>query len=182
MQQGDACIQTPASTGVEVEASRSFTIFIWKRSCRRHCSSCLCSLPSRGPGKTWRHEDVVSVEKLIPKCCQQSHESVWVHVRGVGTVDMTGKELKSSCKEISPLVSSCVIISTVGYCSTHCLYSNFQCHTIPWKRAFRNFVCTHPILLPPNQYQRFLVVFFYYICGINILYTFRTNTWEMCSV
>lgn len=60
-----------------------------------------------------------------------------------------GKELKKNCNADSLLVFFCVISSTVGHWSTHCIYSKAQCHTPLWKRALRNLVCTHPTLHPP---------------------------------
>lgn len=121
-------------------------------------------------------------ENLLSRATRES----WACGRGVGTVDVTGKELKSLCKEKSPLVSFCVIISTVGHCSTHCIYSNFQCHTILWKRALRNYVCTHPVLHPPPFLSKSVPMLFRFMfcfrffssplhiyVGLNISDTFR---------
>lgn len=50
----------------------------------------------------------------------------------------TQERVKKACvKANSLLVSFCVISSSVGHCSTHCIYSKAQCHTPLWKRALR---------------------------------------------
>lgn len=55
------------------------------------------------------------------------------------------ERVKKACvKANSLLVSFCVISSSVGHCSTHCIYSKAQCHTPLWKRALRT------ILFPPQ--------------------------------
>lgn len=71
------------------------------------------------------------------------------------------KELKK-LKANSLLVSFCVISSSVGHCSTHCIYSKAQCHTPLWKRALRTILCPPnppalcpyhppPLVLPPSS-------------------------------
>lgn len=55
-----------------------------------------------------------------------------------------GRVKKACVKANSLLVSFCVISCTVGHCSTHCIYSQAQCHTPLWKRALRNIDSTHP--------------------------------------
>lgn len=61
----------------------------------------------------------------------------------------TQERVKKACvKANSLLVSFCVISSSVGHCSTHCIYSKAQCHTPLWKRALRTIVPPHPRALP----------------------------------
>lgn len=75
-----------------------------------------------------------------------SHGWWW---RGSGSgVGRAQERVKKACVIAdSLLVSFCVISSSVGHCSTHCIYSKAQCHTPLWKRALRTMPIS-PLPLP----------------------------------
>lgn len=140
--------------------------------------------------KDFGHANTISIWKADLKLFLAEPQESLTSWKRCWNSRSVGKRVKKNnlCKEYSPLVSSCLIISTVGHCSAHCIYSNFQCHTILWKKAWRNFFCTHPILHPPPILSKSVpMLFSVYYCysmsvGINIVGTFRTNTWEVYSV
>lgn len=96
--------------------------------------------------------------RIGPSRATQTISISWLTMEGGGTGSGLGRaqeRVKKACvKANSLLVSFCVISSSVGHCSTHCIYSKAQCHTPLWKRALRTILCFPPpppsLPLPPS--------------------------------